>query len=147
MSAYPGGHAGFLAVALATHVLVGYALGAALFDRPLVGAAAGVLPDADFLFPAAMGSPFAHRGLTHGLLFLGAAAALVAARDRDSGGAFAVASASHLLVDSTTPMGVPLLSPVVTGYVHLDVGVSGHSPPATAAVWAGCLALLLVERL
>ena len=40
----------FLGTAFATHALVGYTLGKVLFDRPFIGAAVGLFPDADFLF-------------------------------------------------------------------------------------------------
>lgn len=146
MIAYPGGHAVFLLVAITTHALVGYTLGRVLFERPLLGMAAGVFPDGDFLFPATMGWPFVHRGLTHGLLVLTLGAAVVAISDRTAGETVAVSYASHLLIDSTTPMGVPLFYPLVSEHIYLDVGIAGHAPVPTAFIWSGCLAALWYHR-
>lgn len=143
MLSYPSGT--FLPIAVATHGLVGLALGALLVDRPVWGLVAGLFADADFLFPAALGWPFVHRGLTHTLVFFGVATALVAARDSRAGGAVGVAYASHLLIDTTTPKGVPLLYPLVADRIHLDPGIGGHAPEVTLVFWALCLGLLAVR--
>lgn len=144
MSAYPGGHAVFLAVALATHAIVGYALGAALFDRPRAGLVGGVLADVDFLFPAALGAPFVHRGITHTALAALLTVALVAAVSRRAGWALGAGYASHLLIDATTPMAIPLLYPLSAQ--HVGVTLDGHSPAATAALWACSAGLVLWRR-
>jgi inner membrane protein len=137
-----------LATAFATHALVGAALGAVLFDRPALGAAAGLAADADFLFPAALGWPFVHRGISHSLpALLGLAAIAVAvwyAADglgshRTAGGTVAVAYASHLLIDVTTPEGIPPLSPLSDWIVYVALPTTGHSPLPTALLWAGSL--------
>lgn len=61
----------FLTIAVLTHGIVGYALVRAFTDvNPTVGFLLGILPDVDFLFPAAWGAPFIHRGITHTSLFL-----------------------------------------------------------------------------
>jgi len=133
-------HAGFLVAAVATHALVGYTLGAVAFDDPRAGLVGGVFADIDLLVPAAWGGPFVHRGLTHSLLAAVFVTALAAARGRRTAGGVGVGYASHLLVDATTPMGVPVASPLSTTHVGLDLG--GHSPPATAFLWVCCLAVL-----
>lgn len=63
-------------------------------------------------------------------------------RGRVKGLAFGAGYASQLLVDVTTPKGVPLLYPLVDDSLHLDTGTTGHSPLPTVALWVGCLALL-----
>lgn len=137
-----------LATAFATHALVGAALGAVLFDRPGLGAAAGLAADADFLFPAALGWPFVHRGLSHSLPALVALAAVAVGvwyavdalgDHRPAGATVAVAYGSHLLVDVTTPEGVPPLSPFSDRVVHVALPTTGHSPVPTALLWAGSL--------
>jgi len=142
-----------LATAVATHALVGAALGALLFDRPAVGAVAGLAADADFLFPAALGPPFVHRGISHSLPALAALAggaavvryAVAAPGSRREAGAtaagatVAAAYGSHLLIDVTTPKGIPPLSPFSNRVVHLALPTTGHSPVPTLALWAACL--------
>lgn len=142
-------HAGFLAVALATHALVGYTLGAVAFDAPRAGLVAGLLPDVDLLVPAAWGAPLAHRGLTHSALATGIVVAVAAVWGRRSAGpasARRVAGTAglgyvaHLLLDASTPMGVPLAWPLSTDYVGLVL--AGHSPPVTVFLWTVCLVVL-----
>lgn len=141
---YPLGHAGFLAVALATHALVGYTLGAVLFDAPRAGLVGGVVADADFLFPAALGFPFVHRGLTHTALALGVAVAVAYRWDGRVAGAVGVGYASQLLIDVTTPMGIPVAYPLSAESVV--VPLNAHSATATVLLWAGCLLALWHER-
>jgi len=136
----------FLSVAIATHAVVGYTLGMALFDRPVAGLAAGIAADIDCLFPAALGWPFVHRGITHTLLVSGLAAGVVAYRDRQTALAVAAAYGSHLLIDTTTPKGVPFLYPIVETHYHLDLGTTGHSLVPTVALWGCCLTVLRVYR-
>jgi inner membrane protein len=140
--------AAFLATAFATHALVGAALGALLFDRPAVGAVAGLAADADFLFPAALGWPFVHRGITHSLPALVALAGLAVAvrhaldapgNRRSAGATVTVAYGSHLLIDVTTPEGIPPLSPFSDRIVHLALPTTGHSPIPTLVLWAASL--------
>lgn len=158
MSAYPGGHAVFLAVAIGTHALVGYTLGAVLLDAPRTGLLGGLAPDVDFLFPAALTWPLVHRGLTHSLLALVCLSILAAAwarqrplvgrRERRSAAnldwrvaaALCVGYLSHLVIDATSPLGVPLAYPLASTRASVPLG--GHSPTATAALWTGCLVLL-----
>lgn len=137
-----------LAAAFATHALVGAALGGLLFDRPAVGAVAGLAADADFLFPTALGWPFVHRGITHSLpaLFVlaGATAAVWDAvdaldRPRTAAATVVVAYGSHLLIDVTTPKGIPPLSPLSDRIAHVALPTTGHSPVPTLVLWAGCL--------
>lgn len=142
MSGYPGGHAVFLVVALATHAVVGYTLGTVLFDRPAAGLIGGIVADVDLLVPDALGFPFAHRSATHSALALGLAAAVATRRDRASAGAVAAGYASQLLVDATTPMGIPLLYPFSETFVGIDMGLGGHSAPVTALLWLACLLAL-----
>lgn len=146
MTLLPGGHAGFLLAALATHALVGYALGAVLFDRPAAGLVGGVAADVDLLVPAAIGEPFVHRGVTHSLLGLAVVTALGVRLGRARAGALAVGYASQLLIDATTPMGIPLFLPVSGTHVGFDPGFGGHSVPASVGLWIGSLGVLWYAR-
>ncbi|MFC6826645.1 metal-dependent hydrolase [Halopelagius fulvigenes] len=137
-------HLGYLAAAIATHALVGYTLGTLAFDAPRAGVIGGVVADIDLLLPLAWEFPLTHRGLTHTALVVGAAVAVAATRSRAAAGGVGVGYASHLLIDSTTPMGVPLFYPLSTAHVGVPVG--GHSRPATAVLWLCCLAALWVRK-
>lgn len=136
----------FLTVAIATHGVVGYTLGTVLFDRPIAGLLAGVAADIDFLFPNALGWPFVHRGITHTLLVGGLLVGVVAYRNRRTAMAVAVTYGSHLLIDTTTPKGVPHLYPLVETSYHLDLGTTGHSLVPTFALWACCLSVRWLVR-
>lgn len=146
----------FLAIAIATHAVVGYVLGGVLFGRSKTGVAGALAADLDFLFPATVGWPFVHRGITHSFLaFAVATAAVVAwhrvagdsgeAAHRVAGGAFAVAYLSHLLIDATTPKGVPLLYPLSDHSFYAGLATTAHSPLPTALLWVVCLGLLSRE--
>lgn len=137
-------HLGYLATAVATHALVGYTLGALAFDAPRAGVLGGVVADVDLLLPLAWEFPLTHRGLTHTGLVVGAAVAVAATRSRAAAGGVGVGYAAHLLVDSTTPMGVPLFYPLSAARVGVPMG--GHSGPATAALWLCCLAALWARK-
>lgn len=143
---YPGGYAGLLVVAISTHVLIGYVLGSLLFDAPRAGVVGGVAADVDLLFPAAWEWPLVHRGPTHSL----AAAAVVTGlafavtRDRRVTGAIGAGYLSQLLVDATTPKGIPAAWPVTDGTYHLPL--NGHAPEETAGIWLVCLGALAVEH-
>jgi inner membrane protein len=140
------GNLDFLAVALATHALVGYTLGRVLFDAPLAGAVGGVVADVDLLVPAAWGDPFVHRGITHTALAAAVAVGVaVAAGDRPTAGAVAVGYASQLLVDATTPRGIPVAYPLTA--THYGATLGGHSPEVTAGLWFCCLAVLARRRI
>lgn len=143
--ASPGGQAGFLATALLTHALVGYALGSALFDAPAAGAIGGVAADVDLLFPAAWGPPLAHRGITHSALAAGVAVAVAAHYGRAAAGGVGVGYASQLFVDATTPRGIPVAAPF--SFEDVGVALGGHSGEATVLLWVCSLAVLwFVER-
>jgi inner membrane protein len=140
-----------VAAAFLATAFVGAALGALLFDRPAVGAAAGLAADADFLFPAALGWPFVHRGISHSLPALLALAVVAAAvwyavdglgDHRTAGATVAVAYASHLLIDVTTPEGIPPLSPLSDRIVYVALPTTGHSPVPTLVLWTGSLWVL-----
>ena len=138
----PVEYAVFLAVAIATHALVGYTLGQYLFDRPWIGMVGGVAADVDFLFPAMLEWPFVHRGITHTLVVGLIATALVASRYRAGGMAFGTGYATHLLIDTTTPKGAPHFYPLIESSYYLDLGTTGHSPVPTLLIWTCCLGLL-----
>lgn len=140
VSAYFGSHFLFLAAAIGTHALAGYTLGAALFDAPRAGLLGGIAADFDLLFPAAWEHPLVHRGITHTALALGVTVAVAAARGRSVAGGVGVGYASQLLIDATTPMGIPLAYPLVT--THVGITLNGHSPAATAVLWTCCLGWL-----
>lgn len=132
----------FLTGAFLTHALLGYALVRSFTAAdPRLGIVFGLLPDADFLFPAALEWPFVHRGLTHTPLFVGCLVALVTAltRDRTVGAATALALGSHLLLDSLSPAGIDWLFPIRTNW---SLGLPIHGVPATVLLWAGALGLL-----
>jgi len=142
--AFAGGRAGFLTIAIATHALVGYVLGARFFGRPGAGMGGAVLADLDLLFPAAWGVPLVHRGITHTLLAAGIVVAVAATRGSSVAGAVGSGYASHLLIDATTPKGVPLAYPLSSESFAVPVG--GHSLPVTVLLWGVCLAVLWRSR-
>ncbi|MFB6087273.1 MAG: metal-dependent hydrolase [Haloarculaceae archaeon] len=72
------------------------------------------------------------------------AVAVVASRDRKTGGAVAAGYLSHSLVDATTPMGVPLASPVSSESVGVTLG--GHSVGGTVVLWGTSLVLFLAAK-
>lgn len=138
---YPPGT--FVPIAIATHGLVGLVLGAVLFDRPIAGLAAGLAPDADFLFPDLLAWPFVHRGVTHAAIALVALVVLAAAlSDRRTASALGAAYGSHFFIDMTTPMGIPLLYPLLDERLHLDLGIGGHAPVVTVLFWLCGLGIL-----
>lgn len=139
-------HLAFLVAAVATHALLGYTLGSVAFDAPRAGALGGVVADIDLLLPLAWGFPLTHRGLTHTALAVGVAVAVAAVRSRPAAKGVAVGYVSHLLVDSTTPMGIPVLYPFSETYVGVEVPFGGHSDPATVLLWGCCLAVLWYRR-
>jgi inner membrane protein len=136
----------FLTVAFATHAVVGLALvrGFTAVD-PRTGAWMGVgfglLPDADFLFPAALEWPFVHRGITHSPLFVLAVVAGVYAIRRTRAIALAVtfAMGSHLLIDSLSPKGIQWLFPIQATW---SPGLDVHGVIATTLLWSLSLGLL-----
>lgn len=136
--------AGFLAVAIATHAIVGYVLGARFFGQPRAGTVGAVVTDVDLLFPAAWGAPLVHRGITHTLLAAGIVVAIAAIRSNSVAGAVGSGYASHLLIDATTPKGVPLAYPLSSGSFAVPLG--GHSPPVTVFLWGLCFAVLWRQR-
>lgn len=141
-----GSYAAFLAVALTTHAIVGYTLGDRLFERPWAGTAGALVADVDLVFPASVGWPVVHRGITHTLLVAAVATVAVLSYRRTAGGAVGVGYASHLLVDSTTPKGVPVLYPLVEHHVYLDLPTTAHSLVLTVVLWAGCVLVLRRAR-
>ncbi len=141
----PAGRIAFLIGAIATHAVVGYALGAVLANRPYAGAVGGIVPDIDFLFPVAFEWPLVHRGLTHTLLVATIATALIAFRHRAAGMVFGAGYVSHLLIDSTTPKGVPFLYPGLSDSFFFALPLDGHSTIVTVLLWSGALTLLYVD--
>ncbi len=133
----------FLTGAFATHALVGYALvrGFTDADRRL-GIVFGLLPDADFLFPAALGWPFVHRGITHTPLFalIVVVGCYAIVRERAVAAAVALAIGSHLAIDSLSPRGIEWLFPLRTDW---SPGFAVHSPTATLLLWTASIALVL----
>lgn len=141
----PLSRASFLLAAIATHALVGYTLGKLAFGAPRAGLVGGVVADADLLVPSAWGFPLAHRSITHSALAAGVAVAIATAWGRPAAGGISVGYVSQLLIDSTTPMGIPAWYPLSTAYVGVPLG--GHSRPATVLLWICCLvALQYYER-
>ncbi len=139
----------FLAGAFATHAFVGYALVSGLTDAdPRIGLVFGLLPDADFLFPADWAWPFIHRGITHTPLFALAVVAggYAVGRQRSTpigrrvALAVGLALGSHLAIDSLSPKGIDFLFPLRTSW---SPGLPVHSPTATVLLWTASLALLV----
>ncbi|MFC6767350.1 metal-dependent hydrolase [Natrinema soli] len=140
----------FLAGAFATHAVVGYALVRGFTDAdPRIGIVFGLLPDADFLFPAGWRWPFVHRGITHTPLF--ALAIIVGGyavgrrwgrgdwRGRGLAAAVGLAIGSHLAIDSLSPKGIDWLFPLRTSW---SPGLAVHSPAATALLWTASIGIL-----
>lgn len=139
------GRAVYLLVAFATHAAVGYAIAVAFTDvAPVIGAAAALFPDADFLF-LDWGFPFVHRGITHTPGALAAVLLAVASLERDRETLVAVGAGylSHLLIDSLTPKGVPWLYPASEASFGVDLG--GHAPPVTLVLW-GCVGVVYLHH-
>jgi len=129
---------------LATHALLGYTLGKVLVDEPAWGLLGGVAADVDLLFPLVWEWPLVHRGVTHTALAAVVLTAAVGRWRRSAGLAVGVGFASHLVIDATTPAGVPLFYPLSDASVGVTLG--GHSRVATALLWLVCLAALLRRR-
>ncbi|MFC6718490.1 metal-dependent hydrolase [Natrialbaceae archaeon GCM10025810] len=135
----------FLTVAFATHAAVGYALVRGFTDAdPRLGAVVGVAPDADFLFPAAWGWPFVHRGITHAPLVAALVVLGVAAVRRNGtrsiASAIGLALGSHLAIDSLSPKGIPLAFPLEATW---SPGLSVHGPTATVLLLSFAGAVLV----
>jgi inner membrane protein len=145
MCAYPGGRVGLLVVALSTHALVGYTLGAVVAGRSRAGLLGGVIADIDLLFPATLGPPFVHRGITHtALAGVVVVAAVGAAVNREVAVAVGAGILSHLAIDATTSKAIPVAYPLSDR--HIGVMLGGHSPAATALLWCCCIGGLLWHR-
>jgi inner membrane protein len=143
---YPGDYAGLLAIAVSTHALIGYVIGSVVFDAPRAGVVGAVAADADLVFSAAWEWPLVHRGPTHSLAAAALAAGLAFAITRDGQitGAVGVGYLSQLLVDATTPTGIPVAWPLSREIFHLPL--NGHAGAETVATWAVCLGVLAVQR-
>lgn len=136
----------FLAAAFATHAVVGFALirGFTTVDpgsAVRLGVVFGLLPDVDLLFPGEWGWPFVHRGITHSLLFVLAVIAGVYAirRTRAAALAVALATGSHLLIDSLSPAGTQWLFPIETTW---SPGLDVHGVIGTILLWLLSLGIL-----
>lgn len=133
----------FLARALTTHAVVGYALVRAFTSAdPRIGLVLGVFPDVDLQFPAGWDWPLVHRGITHTPLFALLIVAGVYAVYRDRAVAYAVglAISSHLLIDSLSPMGIDWLFPLKT---TASPGLAVHGPAATVLLWGVSIGILI----
>lgn len=139
-----GGHGGYLAVALLTHALVGYVLGARFFDKPWAGLVGGLFADVDLLFLSSLGDPFVHRGITHTPVVAAATVVLVSRFDRPTAHAVGIGYVAQLLIDITTPKGIPLLFPLSSESISVPIG--GHSPAVTVVIWIACLFVLWRHR-
>jgi len=145
-----------------THALAGATIAWSLTGRQLsrksllLGAAAGLLPDADVLIRSAADPLLAiqhHRGFTHSLLFIpmGALLATVpflrATADRKSRAYLAAlcAYASHPILDAATTYGTQLFWPFSSYRVGLDI-ISIIDPIFTLILIAALLAALAARR-
>ncbi|AGN02408.1 hypothetical protein L593_12345 [Salinarchaeum sp. Harcht-Bsk1] len=139
-----GSYHAWLAMAIGTHALVGYVLGAATFSRPTVGALGAVLADVDLLFPGPDGAPLGHRGMTHSALALGIAVAIASYWGRDVAGSVGIGYVSQLAIDATTPKGIPIVFPLSTE--NVGVAWNLHSKDATILLLGLCAVALILER-
>lgn len=133
----------FLMVAFATHGAVGYSLVCGFTDvNPRIGFVLALVPDIDFLFPAALDAPFVHRGLTHTPAFTLTIVVAAYSIRRSKGVAIAVwlAIGSHLAIDSLSPAGIPWLFPFETS-MSADLPV--HGPIGTLLLWALAIGILV----
>ncbi len=94
---------------LISHAFIGVMICEVFMLSPAPVIVGAVLPDMDYL----AGIP--HRTITHSLLFV-AAASLIAWKltDKRTAYSFFLGLSSHLILDSITPMGIPLLYPMNT---------------------------------
>ena len=136
-------HQIYLAVAVLTHGLVGYAVVRGLTGYPAVAGALGaVLPDVDLFVGAVLAVPLVHRGAVHtpaALAVVGGGALLLGVSRRRLA-AFAVGFLTHLVLDSGTGAGVMWLFPASTARVGLDLPV--HGLLGTAVLWLASLAIV-----
>ena len=145
-----------------THALAGATIAWSLTGRQLsrksllLGAAAGLLPDADVLIRSAADPLLAiqhHRGFTHSLLFIPMGALLAtlpflrATADRQSRAYLAAlcAWASHPLLDAATTYGTQLFWPFSNYRVGLDF-ISIIDPIFTLILIAALFAALAARR-
>lgn len=140
-----GGHEGYLVVALCTHAVVGYVLGARLFGEPWAGMIGALLADIDLLFPATWGTLLVHRGITHSPFAGGVATVFAAGISHSIAGAVGIGYASQLLIDVTTPQGILLAYPLSTESISVPIG--GHSSLVTILIWIACFVVLWSNRL
>ncbi len=133
-------HLDFIAVAVATHAVVGYALGRFLFGTGRAGVVGAVVADVDFLVPESWGHLLVHRSVSHSALAAGVATALALYWGRRVAGGVGAGYVSQLVIDATTGTGILLLFPVSTNYVGVALG--GHRAPGTAVAWVFALGLL-----
>jgi len=70
---------------------------------------------------------------------------VAAAHHREAGVAVAVAYASHLLIDATTPQGVQFFWPLGSEKIYLDPGIVGHAAIVTVVIWTGCLGAVTLQ--
>lgn len=136
-------HSLFLAAAIATHAIVGYALVRFLTPiPPIVGLLGGITPDIDLYFGRIWEFPLVHRGLVHTpffLLVLLGILLFIGVRKRVIIG-FGLAFLSHLVIDSFTNAGILWLYPVTT--YHLSRDISIHSFVGNAILWGISLGLI-----
>jgi inner membrane protein len=99
-----------------THVMLGMALSEALMLQPLISVLGSFIPDIDYLIG------IAHRTITHSLIFLVISCFLVyKIKDKKIAFAFLIGIASHFIIDSLTPMGIPLLYPLTNTYYSFNI--------------------------
>lgn len=98
-------------VNLITHAIIGVALSEALMLNPITVILGAIIPDLDYVIG------IQHRTITHSLLFVIITCLVVwKFKGKRSGYALLIGLASHLMLDTITPMGVPLLWPIGPNY-------------------------------
>lgn len=90
-----------------THAIAGFAISEAFMLNPLIVVIAAILPDLDYV------TGIEHRTITHSLLMMIAITALIwKYSGKKNGFSFLLGYSAHLMLDSITPMGVPLYYPL-----------------------------------
>jgi inner membrane protein len=130
-----------------THLILGFALGAALRLQLIIATIAGVIADADVIFYlASPGFPFIHRGIFHTPIVLSVIliGLYLATKRKDVTLAFGAGFLGHLFLDTLNPTGIMWLYPLP---VFLSLNLAHYSNIlANAAIILLSAGLVLVAR-
>ena len=119
-----------------THAITGFAISEAFMLNPLVVVIASIIPDIDYL------TGIEHRTITHSLLVMVIATIIIwKYSGKKNGFSFLLGFASHLMLDSLTPMGVPLFYPL-DNYFSFNVG-NWNDPVLNIGIIIVCAIIIL----